>query len=242
MQHFETSYLSDQSAYSITKTAYEKLQATDRQTPEARELEERLQKWNNASSNMRKFVRNRGSRYEPCTFESFIAETKEQAAVVDSLIQYSKDSKDLITKGKNVLLIGSKGTGKDHLLCALAKRCFMESGNVPSWENGIDLLEQFHRASLQANAWCISDRLEESDILYISDPLPPTGTLSESKQAAMFRLVDYRYSHRKPIWMTLNVADGAEAELRMGAQTVDRLRDGALVLFCNWSSYRKAER
>jgi hypothetical protein len=53
--------------------------------------------------------------------------------------------------------------------------------------------------------------------------------------------VDYRYSHRKPIWLTLNVADGAEAELRMGAQTVDRLRDGALVLFCNWPSYRKAD-
>ena len=40
--------------------------------------------------------------------------------------------------------------------------------------------------------------------------------------------------------MTLNVADGAEAEARMVAQVVDRLRNDALILFCNWPNYREA--
>ena len=238
MQSFNTSYLTENSAYTITKNAHAKLQTIDRRSDEARQIETQLNDWNNVQFKMQKFVEARGLRYAPCTFENFVVSSKTQQKVVDALIAYAANSKDLIAKGKNVLVLGSKGTGKDHLLCALAKRCQLESGSVPHWQNGVDLLEQFHREALNGY-YRFHDPLEHSDILYVSDPIPPTGSLSESKQASMFRVIDSRYSQLKPTWMTLNVADGDEAEKRMGAQTVDRLRDGALVLFCNWASYRK---
>ncbi len=38
----------------------------------------------------------------------------------------------------------------------------------------------------------------------------------------------------------MNVSSGEEAEKRIGAQIVDRLRDGALSIVCNWPSHRKS--
>lgn len=83
-------------------------------------------------------------------------------------------------------------------------------------------------------------QLVAPDLLYISDPLPPTGTLSEFQMSSMFRILDARYSHKKATVVTINVADGNEMDLRMGVQNGDRLRDGALAIKCNWQSFRKA--
>lgn len=57
----------------------------------------------------------------------------------------------------------------------------------------------------------------------------------------LFDLVDARYSRRKPAWVTLNCASRTEAEERIGVQVVDRLAHDALVVTCNWPSYRKGE-
>jgi DNA replication protein DnaC len=240
MQSFNSSYLTENAVFTLTKNAHEQLKTIDRSTLEARELERQLSRWEEASSRMGRFVKSRGERYRQCTFENYEIRNDSQRKVVASLVEYAKDAKENIAKGKNVLLIGPKGSGKDHLLCALARRVFMESASVPLWENGVELLEQFHRESMGAGArfdWN-SDSPKSCDIWYVSDPVPPEGNLSESKKSAMFKLVDSRYSDLKPTWMTLNVADGAEAETRLGTQTVDRLRHDALVLFCRWESYR----
>ena len=81
-----------------------------------------------------------------------------------------------------------------------------------------------------------------ADVLYVSDLVPPTGALNERQQAELFRIVDYRYSNLKSIFLTLNVAKAQEAEGRLGAQSVDRLRDNALVIHCNWASKRSNKR
>jgi hypothetical protein len=56
----------------------------------------------------------------------------------------------------------------------------------------------------------------------------------------LFRVVDARYRQCKPTWITVNAVGRTELDRRMGAQTADRITDGAVALFCNWPSYRKA--
>lgn len=49
-------------------------------------------------------------------------------------------------------------------------------------------------------------------ILYLSDPLPPFGELTPFQASALFSVIDRRYRDRKPVWISLNVADATEAE------------------------------
>ena len=79
------------------------------------------------------------------------------------------------------------------------------------------------------------------DVLILDDVLPPEGALTDYQASSLYRIVDCRYRVCKPTWASLNAAGGEEASRGMGAQIVDRLRHGALTLFCAWPSYRKAQ-
>ena len=172
--------------------------------------------------------------------DNYVGKLPEQAKIVQQLRDYAANSNELIPKGKNVILLGPKGTGKDHLLMALAKEVLRCSGFCTKWENGCDMQQRF-RESAASNRPTIPVIFDAPlDILWISDPLPPSGVLSEFQQTAMFSVIDARYSNLRPTWVTINVENGEEAERRMGAQTVDRLRHDALVLVCNWPSFRQA--
>jgi DNA replication protein DnaC len=78
------------------------------------------------------------------------------------------------------------------------------------------------------------------NVLAISDPTPPLGELSDYQRSMLFRVVDRRYRDLRPTWVTINAADSAEAERKIAPNIIDRLAHGALVLRCNWPSYRRA--
>jgi len=183
----------------------------------------------------------RGLRYADATLDNYVGKLPEQTKIVQQLRDYASNSNELIPQGQNVILLGPKGTGKDHLLMALAKEVLRFSGFTTKWENGCDMHQRF-RESATSNRPTASPVFAPSpDILWISDPLPPSGVLTEFQQSAMFSVIDSRYSNLQPTWISINVENGQEAEQRMGAQTVDRLRHDALVLACNWPSFRQAQ-
>lgn len=189
----------------------------------------------------RKFVESRGKRYRSCTFSKYEIREPQQSTVVAALQQYAEQP-DSIDSGKNIILFGPSGTGKDHLLMATAWELNYASGVVPSWFNGVEVSKRWRDSvrEWEDSHSSFDGELRTCEILYVSDPLPPSGVLSEFLQERWFELIDYRYRNQLPVWMTLNVVDGAEAEQRMGTPIVDRLRDGALALHCNWPSYRES--
>jgi DNA replication protein DnaC len=199
----------------------------------------------NLRSRVDKLKSDRGRRYEGCNFDNYRIQNVEQQKAVDALKAYVADPSN-VTNGKNVILYGPKGTGKDHLLMALSREVARKVGVCPLWFNGVDLhdilrAEAFNDTS-RGRRWMFSNDDDErgTPVLWISDPLPPTGVLSEFQQTAMFGMIDHRYSAMLPTWLSINVADGDEASSRMGSQTVDRLRHDALVIHCNWPSHRTA--
>ena len=174
-----------------------------------------------------------GSRYAECSFANFRCERPEQQAVVERLERY-----DWLHR-PNVLLFGPKGTGKDHLLTALVRRAGEGDLGV-LWRNGLDLFGEWRDAvgSEERERDAIAP-LVGCDVLALSDPLPPSGALSEWQQQMLARVIDGRYRRMAPTWATLNVVSGEEADARLGPLIADRLRDGAVALFCNWPSYRR---
>ncbi len=183
----------------------------------------------------------RGTRYGSCTLRSYECSSEKQTYVVKTLEGHVRDFESL--SRRNVVLFGPKGTGKDHLLNGLAVGAFYDHGLVTMWRQGIDLHEKLRRNAFDDGRGDIMSTAANTErgtpILWISDPLPPSGGLTEFQQSQLFALIDRRYSDMKPTWISMNVAGGSEAEIRMGAQVVDRLKHDALVLHCNWESYRK---
>ena len=144
--------------------------------------------------------------------------------------------------GDGVVLFGPMGTGKDHLLVALARVAILNHGYSVRWISGMQLYADFRQAIRDnASEQIIVQRATNPDILILSDPQLPRGELSDYQASMLFWIVDARYSMRRPTWVSLNVADGTEAERRIGAATVDRLRDGAVTVACDWPSYRKPQ-
>ena len=120
--------------------------------------------------------------------------------------------------------------------------CGHRPGFDVQWSNGPALFGEV-RATFDVKGRRedeIIKRLVRAKVLYLSDLLPPGNKLTDYQASITYQVIDARYSDRKPTWLTLNVATRAEMEAGLGAAIVDRVVDGALVLACNWPSYRKA--
>lgn len=181
----------------------------------------------------------RGSRYRKCSLANYIADTPEKKQVVEHVRQYLENFEERFNDGQDVMFIGPTGTGKDHLMTAMLRAAVWRKENVV-WRNGFDLFQEFYDSmSGGTEEGVLIKRYTEADVLAISDPIPPKKGLSPYQAGVFFSILDRRYSNERPTWVTINVKDRDEAEEKMGVSTVDRLAENALVLSCDWPSFRK---
>ena len=210
-------------------------QAADEAT-ERREREQRFRRWLD-------FIGERGNRYADCQLATFDCSMPRQTTAVKKLTEYVRCIQQRVRACEGVVLYGSRGTGKDHLAVAVCREAIRNDITV-KWCNGIDLFARV-RASMDKSARetekQIIDELTRPDVLYLSDPIPPTGNLTDFQQQTLFRVLDARYSRLKPAIVTVNVAKGSELDERIGAQNADRIKDGALAIHCDWPSHRRAQ-
>ena len=183
-----------------------------------------------------------GARYANATLGGFQVASDEQRAAVEEIVGYVGELERNVREGRGLVLFGPKGTGKDHLLCAVMRRAVLTHGFSVKWANGMDLFGDLRdQIDGEQSESRFVKLLAEPSILAISDPVPPVGGLTGWQMSQLFRVIDRRYRDLKPIFVTLNATSGGDAEDRMSGQIVDRLRDGTLVIHCNWPSYRKAK-
>jgi DNA replication protein DnaC len=211
---------------------------------QARYLEQRekIEAWHG-------FINRRGSRYADCRFANYEMRTDAMKPVLESLKEYCDNWEENLASGRNVILFGPKGAGKDHLATAMVHCLIGKRVRPIVWVNGLDMFGDFRDLmDSDDREAAYVDRMIRAPVLYISDPVPPViaaqdakskGALTEYQSGMLFRILDGRYSRRKPTWITANASSGADLEARMGAQLVDRLRDDALVCHCGWESSRK---
>jgi DNA replication protein DnaC len=182
-----------------------------------------------------------GRRYVDCDFANYKTSTPEQKAAVAKCREYVRDFRTNLERGFSLVLIGPKGTGKDHLMVAVVKRIAM-GFDIPGkvvYRDGLTMFSEF-RDAIRTNVSedTIVERYTRPRLLAVSDPVPPIGTLSEYEQRIWLRIVDGRYRNCLPIAATVNVQSRSELDGRMGPQAADRLCDSAVVVKCNWKSYR----
>jgi len=180
----------------------------------------------------------RGRRYLGCTLDNFHVTLPEQQEVLTAIRQYAAGLDANIEAGRNVLLVGPPGTGKDHLVAALSRLAFA-GGHVLRWTSGPRLFSKLYDRMKSGGEGELIDWLARAPILALSDPVCPDGRLTDWQQTKVYDLIDRRYSNSRATWVTLNADNREDAERRIGRATIDRLREGALSLACNWPSHRR---
>lgn len=180
-----------------------------------------------------------GRRYENARLSTFETTCEQQKSVVDSLTEFASSIGDAVSAGRNLVLYGPRGTGKDHLLVAMLRAAIGDGWTV-GWRDGQSMYGELRDAidTDRSEVRTLEPMLSPS-VFAISDPTPPTGDIKSDYQRTMlFRIIDRRYRDCKPTWVTINAENAQEAEKRIAPNIIDRLSHDALILRCNWKSYR----
>ena len=188
-----------------------------------------------------------GPRYEAVTFENYeIYERKapgerlSQAEAYQQVKAFCDEMPERLRTGGGLVFFGKPGSGKDHMMIASMYWAVLKYGFSVEWHDGLTLAQTIRgRVAKGGDETEFLKRFEKPQILAISDPIPPKGDTSQYVADTLQRVVDRRYRACKSTWATINVRDGKEAEERLAAPVVDRLRHGSLCLQCQWESWRK---
>jgi DNA replication protein DnaC len=195
-----------------------------------------------------------GPRYVNCTFDSFVISPQyrdRQERAVAAARAYAAELGQMLAQGTNLVFFGPCGTGKDHLVSSVVK-----AEPTVRWPRGITFESMFRRMQHRTGAElfsalraAMSNGKSEISVLrectacgflLFSDPTPPGGgTLTEFQRSALYHVIDSRYSQKRPVLCTVNAASLDDFYEQLSAPIADRLLDGALIVECNWPSFRK---
>ncbi len=221
----------------------EELRAAEEQR-RAREAEERERERRQL---IKPLAADLGARYAEgrARLENFEVYHPAQAEVLGRLRAIRATWPEALQRGEGLILMGTVGTGKDHLQAALLYDA-ARHGLTVRWFSAQDVFSRLRDAmgagkgDRQGEDELLRD-YERAQVLGISDPVPAVGELSAWNVAQLTRLVDRRYRQLRPTLLTINAADENDAALRLSAPLYDRLRHGAEILLCRWPSYRRRQ-
>lgn len=187
-----------------------------------------------------------GRRYSECTLDNYLIDTSlpesdqdRQQRAVREIRGFVNELPTQIDAGRNLILFGTVGTGKDHLMAVACKAAAAVNKTV-RWRNASDVFTDA-KATWGKRGESVDDilkPLQQADILALSDPIPAVGDIDAHEIRWLLSLIDKRYRDMKPTWVTLNAKDGADARRALSHQVIDRLQHHALVIDMKWNSYR----
>ncbi len=193
---------------------------------------------------VRKLAAKRGIRYGPdrCSLERFEVYDQKQRVVLAALAGIVERLDTVVTAGDGLILYGTAGTGKDHLLTAILY-AVARSGRSVGWVNGQEVFGDFRDRMDSGKTDEEAFRaLCAPDVLGISDLIPTAGKVNAWDLGYLYRLLDRRYCNLKPTWVSLNALTLEELDGHLTTPIADRLREGATALECKWQSFRERKK
>lgn len=177
-------------------------------------------------------------RHAPCALDNYTIENDGQKGLLAKARSYANNIRDNISSGKNILLVGDAGTGKDHILMSLSKVAF-DAGCWVQFITGFDFRRRALNASRDQTEDEFIEEMTSKSVLWISDPYVTDAGVSNYVEQAMNGVSDEMYRRTRPIWISANGRARSDVSEKLGVPLYDRMRSNAMVAQCNWKSARK---
>jgi len=187
-------------------------------------------------------LRHVGARHAECWFDNFDVgadkHSKMRKAALDDVKKYATLLKNKELKGRNLILFGECGTGKDHLAVAVLRVALSLNMSV-KYKRGSVICSECRQSMLE-ECRDVPFELWNTELLVISDIEPDaTQQASHFEQRALLELIDRRYTAMFPTVITSNKKSRTAMADAIGKRAVDRLYEGAIVVPMTWPSYRE---
>jgi DNA replication protein DnaC len=188
-----------------------------------------------------RMVRLVGERYADCGFSNFDVgsdkDSPSRAKNLDVVRGYATNIQEHRQAGRNLILIGGRGTGKDHLATAVMRHAIVKGFSV-AFTRGTTLAKAMISASKGEEG--PDEKCMTADFLCISDIEPKQKEeASATVMAGFLELIDERYRRRLPTIVTSNAKQRSEMITAIGDRAIDRLLHDAIVVRNLWNSYRE---
>lgn len=176
-------------------------------------------------------------RYLDVTLDNFTATTPAQRAVLKACRGYANTACEGSRGG--LMLLGTVGTGKSHLLAAMARHLRVERAVTAKVTTPRDIVRELRacwaKGAEKTEEDVIDDLSRRLDVLLLDEA--GMGFGSDAELVQLFEVVDARYALGNPTVLASNLAAPA-LKAALGDRIFDRLREGAQVLVMNWPSHR----
>ena len=200
------------------------------QAEEERKQEERI------ARDAEKFFLLRGipRRYRDKKLYEIVADTEEQKAIKDTMIDYVKKQDE--NNGRSYIFYGKPGTGKTHIAISIIKAWKGLGYYISAREYTRLLRDTYSKSSTQTETDIIK-QFVKYDILAIDEIGKQFAT--DNERYAIFDLINLRYNDMKPTILISNM-NLTDIEDFLGVETVDRLKEcGGKALLFSGKSFRK---
>jgi len=181
-------------------------------------------------------------RFKSASFNGYQVEDDNsmQRFAYATVKKYADNWKSRLEAGGGLTLFGKCGTGKTHLVCALANHIIQSGGAGVVYRAVYDVVKSvkstWARDSQMSEAEAINNFVKP-DFLIIDEVGVQFG--SEAERLILFEILNRRYENVKPTIIVSNL-DDEELTKCLGERVIDRLKEGggARIGF-SWGSYRK---
>lgn len=179
-------------------------------------------------------------RFKTKDFKNYSPPTERAKKNLEICKNYAENFvSDARKTGRSLIFCGNRGTGKNHLACAIANHVIKHHGCTAMYtmlSHALLRVKQTFSKDAQETQLAVISSLAALDLLVLDEIDQRFDTPTE--QLIIFELINARYERVKPTILLCNL-DATGAKNFLGDRCFDRLKEGGggVVVF-DWESYR----